>query len=546
MVALMVCRIVIEALPGRGGTVGCDRNDKAMLSGDAPDSRSVTTTSESPTDVMVSASTHVEVGPLAEARGSSLESIRSRSADATSGFTGADHSRTRPVIAVTSRPPLVQGVAGRRTAPGGLAPIVRATLDRRGGAWVSWNSNNVAPSRTVDGLGFQVFTFTLGRKTGEAFHGGYANRTLWPLFHDLVAQPVFDPSWWSSYRDANSAYARAAHLAAGRADGEALFWVHDYHLMLVPARLRELGATNPIAFFLHTPFPSPSVFARLPERTELLEGLAGADAVSFHTEADRQRFEETWSSMGRGPSPHTATVPASIDVEAFRAGAGAARTVAAAKALRRRLGHRILLLGVERLDYTKGIPERLQAIETLLLRRRDLRRRVAYVQLATPSREHLPEYRKLRTRVEREIGRLNGRFTAPGYDVPFRYLHRSVTHQQLLAYYLAADVALVTPLRDGMNLVAKEFVVVQAAGGGRGTLVLSEFAGAATELTDAFICNPYDTEKLADAIEDAIDLDDESRRKRLDAMAEAVASHDAHRWADRQLTRVENCRSGVE
>ncbi len=237
--------------------------------------------------------------------------------------------------------------------------------------------------------------------------------------------------------------------------------------------------------------------------------------------------------------PCAITAPASIDVEAFRSRATDPKIVAAARQLRKRLGERIILLGVERLDYTKGILERLRALEILLARRRDLRHRLVYIQIATPTREKLPEYRRLRSRVEGEIGRLNGRFTAPGHDVPFRYLSRPVSDSQLSAYYVAADVALVTPLRDGMNLVAKEYVTTQAAGDGRGALVLSEFAGAAVELIEAEHCNPYDVAGMADAIEAAIELDDDSRRRRSRTMADKIVARDIDAWADEQLAAAE-------
>ncbi len=445
----------------------------------------------------------------------------------------------RAVVAVTSRAPVVPDGEGWRTAPGGLAPIVRGALDKRGGAWVSWNSNDTAPPRRVGGMDFEILTFTLGHSDGDRFYSGYSNRTLWPLLHDMAAQPVFEPKWWPAYRHANAAFARAAVLSEPRAGRDALFWIHDYHLMLVPSELRGLGVTGPIAFYLHTPFPSPAIFARLPERSAVLDGLAGANVIGFHTDADRDRFVDTWRVFNGAEPPTAITVPASIDVGAFRSRASDEKTVASALQLRKRLGERIILLGVERLDYTKGILERLRALEILLTRRRDLRRRVAYIQIATPSREKLPEYRRLRSRVEREIGRLNGRFTAPGHDVPFRYLSRPVSDTQLSAYYSAADVALVTPLRDGMNLVAKEYVTTQAAVNGRGALVLSEFAGAAVELTEAHQCNPFDVDGMADAMEAAVELDDECRRHRIQTMAAKIAARDIDAWADTQLRAAE-------
>ncbi len=426
------------------------------------------------------------------------------------------------------------------SAPGGLAPIVRRALGDRGGAWVSWSGAGATwPPRSIENVPFELFTFDLAKRDADGFYSGFANRTLWPLFHDMVVQPVFNSTWWSGYANANDACALTTRVALDQVGDDSTVWVHDYHLMLVPERLRSLGVQNPVSFFLHTPFPSPAVFARLPQRRELIQGLSGADLVGFHTEGDRQRFETTWSLFGQGKAPSTVAVPASIDAASFRSDARNPAVLKRAALLRERFDNRIMLFGVERLDYTKGIPERLKALELLLTRRSDLRRRVVYVQVAHPSREKVPEYRRLRATVEGEIGRLNGRFTTPGNDVPFRYLHRAVSQEQLMAYYVAADVALVTPLRDGMNLVAKEYVVTQTAAKGAGALVLSEFAGAAAELTDAILCNPYDIDGTADAIEQAIEMDEDDRRKRLSVMAVQIENNDIEHWADQLLRSVE-------
>jgi trehalose 6-phosphate synthase len=463
-----------------------------------------------------------------------------------SGETGLGDARTSgplpKVVALASRPPVVLSGGVWKPAPGGLAPIVSRALGQRGGAWLSWSgaAGSEQPPQDIPGLDYRTFTFTLGRHDADGFYGGYANRTLWPLFHDMVVPPVFKDSWWPGYVSANHSFAVGAQIASERVGDRPTIWVHDYHLMLVPEMLRTLGVTNPVSFFLHTPFPSPAIFGRLPQRNEILAGLSGADLIGFHTEADRQRFMSAWSRGGIGRCPVTIAVPASIDAAAFRSAATDPANIRRASALRHWLGDRLLLFGVERLDYTKGIPEKLRALEVLLDRREDLRRRIVYVQVAHPSRERVPEYQDLRVKVEREVGRLNGKFTEPGHDVPFRYLHRSVSQSQLMAYYMAADVAVVTPLRDGMNLVAKEYVIAQSAAKGNGALVLSEFAGAAVELTDAIQCNPYDPVGTADAIERAIEMTDEERRKRLSVMAVQVENNDITHWADQLLRTAES------
>lgn len=272
------------------------------------------------------------------------------------------------VVALASRPPVVSSRGSWKPAPGGLAPIVSQALTRRGGAWLSWNGapGSDSPPQRVPGLDYEVFTFNLARQDAEGFYGGYANRTLWPLFHDMVVPPVFRDAWWQGYVSANQSFAVGAQIASERVDGQPTIWVHDYHLMLVPQQLRAFGVTNPISFFLHTPFPSPAIFGRLPQRAEILAGLGGADVVGFHTEADRQRFLAAWSRGGVGPCPDTIAVPASIDATAFKAAAEDPASVRRAADLRKRLGNKILLFGVERLDYTKGIPEKLRALEVLL------------------------------------------------------------------------------------------------------------------------------------------------------------------------------------
>lgn len=451
-----------------------------------------------------------------------------------------------PVVAVASRSPIVKTDNGWDIAPGGLARIVKTALDDRGGAWVSWNGRaSESPPQKIPGASFDTYTFNLSRADGDGFYAGYANRTLWPILHDGIVPAVLKSEWWESYVEAANAFTLATSVAVDKAGKHSTLWIHDYHLFLVPDRLRAGGLTNPIAFFLHTPFPSPTVFGRLPQRAELLRGLSGANVVGFQTEPDRKRFVETWSRYGVGDPPATIAAPASIDTAAYKDMVESPAVERRVERLRKRFENKTLLFGIERLDYTKGIPERLRGLERLLERRADLRKRVVYVQIASPSRERLPEYRRIRAEVEREIGRLNGRFTAPGGEIPFRYLHRSISQEQLMAYFVAADAALVTPLQDGMNLVAKEYVVSQVFAKRAGSLVLSEFAGAASELSEATQCNPYDVDGMADAIEAAIEMNEDERRKRLAVMAVQIENNDVHHWADQQL-RLAECLAAPE
>jgi len=438
--------------------------------------------------------------------------------------------------------------AGWRAAPGGLVAALRPAFDSRRGAWVGWPGSSSGVPPTLPGLGARLVPISLPKKQVEGHYHGFSNSTLWPLFHGLADRVVINGRWWREYCDVNLHFARRALEVA---PPDALFWVHDYQLGCVPLQLRRLGATQPIGFFLHIPFPPQELFARLPWRNALLDGLLGADTVSFQTEEYRENFVRAClrlrpDATADGPVLRlaggrvvvTATHPISIDAVALREQAQSPEVSRALGRLREQFGERRVLVGVDRLDYTKGIVERLRAIELLLERRRDLRSRIAFLQIAVPRRGDIREYRELRSEVEELVGRINGRFTQPGQDVPVHYLYRGVNPTRLLAYYRLADVCLVTSLRDGMNLVAKEFAVCQGAGQGRGVLVLSEFAGAAEELREALPCNPFDIEGLATILEEALGLDEDDRRERVERLAERVADHDVFAWLGDEIDQL--------
>ena len=301
------------------------------------------------------------------------------------------------------------------------------------------------------------------------------------------------------------------------------------------------------------PWPSPDIFARLPWREQILVGLLGADVVSFHTERYRSNFVRACARLLGGSGIEvrgteivlpdgrmvtTTAAPISIDATEFTRHATAPETDAEIEALTEQFAGRTLLLGVDRLDYTKGIVERLLAVEMLLERNPEYRTSVAFLQVAVPSRDNVREYRQLRASVEQHIGRINGRFTEPGSDVPVHYLYRSLAQQQLAAYYAVGDALLVTPLIDGMNLVCKEYVTVQHARGQDGILVLSEFTGAAAELPQAISCNPFDVEGLSYRIENGLRLPADIRRAAISEMAAYVQKHDVHRWVAEQLAEI--------
>lgn len=460
----------------------------------------------------------------------------------------------RAVIAISNRLPISKTAAGWRASAGGLVTALRPVMESRKGAWIGWDGGAEDVPPRVPGLDVELRPVELSRAEVNGHYYGFSNRSIWPLFHDLVQPATFERGWWTSYRAVNEKFAdAAAKIRMRAADGaRPLLWVQDYHLMLLPEMLRKRRPGYPIAFFLHIPWPPPELFTRLPWRAELLRGLLGADLVSFHTERYRKNFVRTCGRLladcevrGRGivlPDGRevtTAAAPISIDAKAFAGLARSAEVGNELRRLKRQFAGRRVLAGVDRLDYTKGILQRLEAVELLLERRPDLRTTMAFVQIAVPSRGAVREYRDLRTRIEQMIGRINGRFTEPGHDVPVYYLHRGVPLPRLIAYYRLADVFLVTPLKDGLNLVSKEYVVSQAAGGDAGALVLSEFTGASLELDRAVMCNPFDVDGLSQAIENTLAMDVDERRERLTAMARLVHRNDIFRWVERQLREIE-------
>jgi trehalose 6-phosphate synthase len=456
------------------------------------------------------------------------------------------------VVAVANRLPVQRTPAGWELSAGGLVTALRPVMTAHTGTWVGWDGGSKGMPSVLPGTEVRLAPISLSAVQVRQYYHGFANATLWPLLHEAVEKPRFERSWWQTYQQVNAVFAGAA-LAALDAQPGALAWVHDYHLMGVPELIRRQRPDQPVGFFLHTPWPSPEIFARLPWRQGILRGLLGADVVSFHADSYRSNFlsacDRLLTDHGvhvRGPAlalpsgrvVSTTTAPISIDVAELSRHATDPATDREVQALRQQFADRTLLLGVDRLDYTKGIVERLLAVELLLERRADLRGRLAFLQIAVPSRDDVREYRNLRATVERHIGRINGRFTEPGEDVPIHYLYRGLPQQQLAAYYAVADALLVTPLIDGMNLVAKEYVTVQNARNGDGSLILSEFTGAAAELPEAVPCNPFDVDGTSQRIEQALRQPPGARRAAIAGMAKRIRDNDVHRWVTGQLAVI--------
>jgi trehalose 6-phosphate synthase len=459
----------------------------------------------------------------------------------------------RPLVVLANRLPVKHGPAGWEASSGGLVTALRPVMDETGGAWIGWDDDASEVPARVDGLGCDLHPVALTPAEVQGHYHGFSNRTIWPLFHDLVVEPVIERRWWRAYQDVNRRFAEAAAAVIEDAVPAPILWVQDYHLMLLPELLRGMSPRSPIGFFLHIPFPPPELVSRLPWRDQLLHGMLSADAVGFHTVRYRDNFVRSVQQLFSGVTALGDTIalpdgrhvravahPISIDAEEFAELAVSPDTEKELAELRGQFEGRRLFLGVDRLDYTKGIRHRLQSIELLLERNPRLRTEVAFVQIAVPSRDDVKEYRDLREQVETEVGRINGRFTEPGHDVPVHYLYRGVPRESLAAYYRLADVMCITPLKDGMNLVAKEFVTVQAAVGGTGALLLSEFAGTALEFgNDAVRCNPFDVEGTSYLMESLLELDEDDRRGRVGRMAEVVRGNDVFRWVEDELRDIE-------
>jgi trehalose 6-phosphate synthase/phosphatase len=433
---------------------------------------------------------------------------------------------------------------------GGLATALSGPHGRLDSRWIGWPgdvSRLSAEERvSVEGELERAGTVPvhLSATEVERYYDGFSNGVLWPLFHYLLDKVNLDARLdWEAYKAVNARFADAVveHYRSGD-----LIWVHDYQLMLVPALVRRRLPQAKIGFFLHTPFPAAEVFRLLPWREQLLRGLLGADRIGFHTSSYRHHFVQAAARMrdrGRdedgieleGRRIELGVHPIGVDAQDLARLARDPEVRAEAQRIRDEAHGRKIVLGIDRLDYTKGIPRRLVAIDRLLEREPDLRDRVRFIQLAVPTREKVGGYADFRTLVHELVGRINGQYG--GADaVPIHFLHQSLAIEQVVALYLAADVMLVTPLRDGMNLVAKEYAATRVDD--TGVLVLSEFAGAAAELLEALHVNPYDIESVANAVKRALDMPATEQRLRMRALRGRVAAHDVHGWAQTFLDEL--------
>ena len=450
-------------------------------------------------------------------------------------------SRRSTFVVVANRLPVDEEITpeGRRwrVSPGGLVTALRPVVAAHQGAWVGWPGHAGATVQPFFLDGIHLHPVELSDDDIELFYEGQSNSTIWPLYHDAVETPIYSREWRDSYRSVNERFAAA--VAQTAAEG-ATVWVHDYQLQLVPAILRSLRPDLRIGFFLHIPFPPIELFMQMPLRAEILRGLLGADLVGFQEKLAAQNFVRLarhllgmqyrgTSLQVDGRTVKAGAFPISIDVKEMEAMAATSAVQARAREIRAELGDpETVILGVDRLDYTKGIELRLQAFRELLEDGVLNVPETVMVQVATPSRERVEHYETLRIRVEREVGRINGEFGRVGTPA-VHYLHQSYSRSELAALYCAADVMMVTPLRDGMNLVAKEYVAARIDQGG--ALVLSEFAGSANELRHAFLCNPHDPDAVKEALMRAVSVGTVEGRRRMQIMQRYLRVHDVDRWA---------------
>ncbi|HEU5246570.1 MAG TPA: trehalose-6-phosphate synthase [Candidatus Udaeobacter sp.] len=457
------------------------------------------------------------------------------------------------LIVVSNRLPFALDSTGEdlwtvTPAVGGLVSAIEPVLRERGGIWIGWPGvAGEIPKRpfaeATRDAGYKVVPVALSETERDEFYYGYSNEVIWPLFHDLQNFCSFEPAFWETYKAVNERYADAmAHCA----QADDFVWVHDYHLMYVAQALRERSLRAALTFFLHIPFPPYDIFAKLPQQQRLLRALLQFDLLGFQTRRDVRNFlgcvRRVMSDARVVPRRELQLVrfekreirlgyfPIGIDFDSFKRGAMSDAVTRRSQELRARFPDCQLILGVDRLDYSKGIPERLRAFRNALERHPELLGRVVLIQVVVPSRVEIPRYHEFKQRIDRLVGDINGRFSTSTW-LPVQYHFRSLDREDLLAHYRGCDIAFVTALKDGMNLVAKEYCACRIDEDG--VLILSHFAGAAEQLkTGAMLVNPYDVEEMADTISKAFGMSEVERNMRMKRMRRVVREENVFRWVD--------------
>jgi trehalose 6-phosphate synthase len=464
-----------------------------------------------------------------------------------------DVTSDKRFIVVSNRLPISikHGPDGKLVATqgaGGLVTALAPVLKNRGGVWLGWPGTSEKGVATMcrtfsRQAGYVLRPVALTDEEVEGFYQGFSNEVLWPLFHEFQMPYNILPIYWEAYQSANLKYAQAI---AATATDEDFVWVHDYHLMLVARLLKESGRDLRVGFFLHIPFPPADIFLKIPWRRQLIDAMLDYDLIGFQTLRDRRNFLEAVKRIhpsacrrGRGQvvtltadgrASRLGTFPISIDFRTFAAKAVSPETREMAQSIRTAFEDRFLLFGADRLDYTKGVPQRLDALRLAFERFPELLGKLCLMQVLVPSREGVPQYQAMKVEIERMVGEINGRFAMPGW-APVHFFYRNLPPDELIGYYTAADMALVTPLRDGMNLVAKEYAACNVTE--TGILCLSEFAGAAMELhRHAMMVNPFDRDGVAEAIRDGFHMELGRRRRRMRAIRSILRRYDVFWWVD--------------
>ena len=466
--------------------------------------------------------------------------------------------RTHSLLILSNRGPMTfketeAGVEATKSV-GGLVSAIEPIIKKTGGVWVAWggrcgpgegNDDKFNPLIT-DKEGCRPYHFSEMRLTPEmieSFYRGFANTCLWPLCHGFIERAVFSEQHWQTYVQANQKFTAAAIRAVRR---QPLIWVQDYHLALVPQMIKSWNPYYQVSLFWHIPFPSADIFEVLPWAKAILCGMLGSDLIGFHTQNYVNNFLDSVKRvLGVQVDFHNGTVqwggqevrvkaaPAGIDCNEFEELAAMDKTRQRANEIRQQAGGEWLLLGVDRLDYTKGIVERLKALETLWENNPSWRKSITFIQIAVPSRTEISGYKRLKSEVEETVGRINGKFTED-YHVPVKYIFRSLSRDELVAHYRAADMALVTPVRDGLNLVAKEYAISKADS--EGVLLLSPLAGAASQLPEALMANPYNSSEMAEQIIRGITMPKEEKKLRLLALQNRIRQEDVYWWWEQIVT----------
>jgi len=462
------------------------------------------------------------------------------------------------LVVVSNRLPVVLTKAGAgtwsiRSGSGGLVTAMGPVLRDRGGLWIGWPgiaAEDRPDNKSLDELiakgasrsGYALKYVHLGKEEIDNYYYGFSNEILWPLFHDLFSHCNFDPVYWEAYQRVNTKFAQ---FVIDNTQPDDYVWVHDYHLILAAREMRRIRSRKHIGYFLHIPFPPLDIFLKLPWRFEILEALLEYDLIGLQTVRDRRNFIGCvrallgYKASGRGQissilikdrEVRVGVFPISIDYRDFSEFAKTQDVSDQAWIIHANLPKRQLILGVDRLDYTKGIPQRLLAFDNALARYPDMLGKVALIQVVVPSREDVDEYEKLKQQIERLVGEINGRYTRVGWT-PVHYIFRSLSREELVAYYRTCEIALITPLKDGMNLVAKEYCACSVEE--NSVLILSEFAGAAAQLySGALLVNPYDRQGVADAIYQALTMSQEDRRKRMRRLRALIRRNDIINWVN--------------